>query len=94
MQIERVDQPRASQAGGVAIVIDVIRAFTVAAYAFAGGVHRMLLVRTVEEAHTLRSHIPHALLVGEVGGRLIPGFDFNNSSSLIAATNSGARLIM
>ena len=45
----------------------------------------MLLVRTVEEAHALRSHIPHALLVGEVGGRLIPGFDFNNSSSLIAA---------
>lgn len=64
-----------------------MRAFSVAAYAFAGGVQRMLLVRTVEEAHALRSHIPHALLVGEVDGRLIPGFDFNNSPSLIAATN-------
>jgi 2-phosphosulfolactate phosphatase len=94
MQIERVDQPRASQARGVVIVIDVIRAFTVAAYAFAGGAQCMLLVRTVEEAHTLRSHIPRALLVGEVGGRLIPGFDFNNSPSLIAATNVRGRTLI
>ncbi len=94
MQIERVDQPRASQARGVAIVIDVMRAFSVAAYAFASGVQRMLLVRTVEEAHTLRSHVPHALLVGEVDGRLIPGFDFNNSPSLIAATNVRGRTLI
>ena len=87
MQIERVDRVHASQARGVVIVIDVIRAFTVAAYAFAGGVQRMLLVRTVEEAHALHSLVPHALLVGEVEGRLIPGFDFNNSPALIAAAN-------
>jgi 2-phosphosulfolactate phosphatase len=87
MQIERVDRVHASQARGVVIVIDVIRAFTVAAYAFAGGVQRMLLVRTVEEAHALRSLVPHALLVGEVEGRLILGFDFNNSPALIAAAN-------
>ena len=37
MEILRVDRTTAGQARGVAIVIDVIRAFTVAGYAFAGG---------------------------------------------------------
>ena len=35
--IQRVDQTGAAQANGVVIVIDVIRAFTVAGYAFDGG---------------------------------------------------------
>lgn len=35
--LRRVDRTGAAQAYGVVIVIDVIRAFTVAGYAFAGG---------------------------------------------------------
>jgi 2-phosphosulfolactate phosphatase len=82
------------EARGVVIVIDVIRAFTVAAYAFAGGAARLWLVSAVDEAFALREREPRALLAGEVGGRLIPGFDFNNSPSLMAAADVHGRLLI
>lgn len=85
MEIVRVDRTTASQARGVAIVIDVIRAFSVAGYACAGGARMLWLVRTQEEALALRTREPTALLGGEIGGRLIPGFDFNNSPSQMAS---------
>src|SRR2546423_12086530 len=94
MEISRVTPLQAAQAHGAVIVIDVIRAFTVAAYAFAGGASRLWLVRTVEEAHALRAKNPRALLAGEIGGRLIDGFDFNNSPSLIAAADIRGRVII
>ena len=76
------------------IAIDVIRAFTVAAYAIAGGAQRLWLVRTTDEAFALRQREPQALLAGEIGGRLIPGFDLNNSPSLMASTNVQGRTII
>jgi 2-phosphosulfolactate phosphatase len=94
LEIRRVHLQEASIAQGVVIVIDVIRAFSVAAYAFSGGARRLWLVRTVEEAFVLREREPNALLAGEVGGRLIPGFDFNNSPSLIAAADVDGRLLI
>jgi 2-phosphosulfolactate phosphatase len=87
LDIRRVYRLEAAEARGVVIVIDVIRAFTVAAYACAGGARRLWLVRTTDEAFALRQQEPQALLAGEIGGRLIPGFDLNNSPSLMAATN-------
>lgn len=94
MHISRVDRAHASEAQGVVIAIDVIRAFTVAGYAFAGGARSMWLVKTIEEAQALRAHAPDALLGGEVRGRLIPGFDFNNSPTRVAASNiQGKQLI-
>lgn len=94
LHIRRVYRADAAQARGVVIVIDVIRAFTVAAYAFAGGARRLWLVRTTDEAFALRQREPHALLAGEIGGRLIPGFDLNNSPSLMAATDVRGRTII
>lgn len=94
MQVSRVTPLQAAQARGVVIVIDVIRAFTVAAYAFGGGASRLWLVRTVEEAQALRAKTPEALLAGEIGGRLIDGFDFNNSPSQIAAADIRGRVII
>lgn len=85
--IQRVSRAQAEQAEGIVVVIDVIRAFTVAAYAFAGGAECLWLVKTVEEALTLRERYPDALLAGEIGGRLIPGFDVNNSPYMMAQTN-------
>ena len=94
LQVQRITHLEAAQARGVVIVIDVIRAFTVAAYAFAGGLRRIWLVRTIEEAQGLREREPTALLAGEVGGRLIPSFDFNNSPSFIAAADVRGRLLI
>ena len=61
------------------VVIDVMRAFTTAAYAFAAGLSEIALVATVEEALSLPG-----FRMGEVGGRLVPGFDHNNSPSQLA----------
>ncbi len=94
MQIQRVEQPDAAQARGVVIVIDVIRAFSVAAYALAGGARSLWLVRSVEDALALRQREPEALLAGEVGGRLIPGFDFNNSPARMAKADVQGRLLI
>jgi len=94
MEIHRVSHSRALEARGVVIVIDVIRAFSVAAYAFAGGAQSLWLVRTVEEAQALRKREPDALLIGEVGGRLIEGFDFNNSPSQMAAADVRGRMLI
>jgi 2-phosphosulfolactate phosphatase len=66
-------------ARGSVVVIDVLRAFTTAAYAFAAGAREIVLVSTVEEALALRTRFPRAVLVGEVGGKPIEGFDHGNS---------------
>jgi len=94
IEIRRVNRLEAVDSRGVVIVIDVIRAFTVAAYAFARGADRLWLVRTVDEAFALWEREPQALLAGEMRGRLIPGFDFNNSPSLLAAADVDGRLLI
>lgn len=93
--VMRIHGSNAEAARGVVVVIDVLRAFTVSAYALAGGARELLLVRGVEEARTLRDGAhPDALLAGEVGGRLIPGFDLNNSPARMQSTDVRDRLII
>lgn len=92
--INRVYRGQEHQVEGIIIAIDVIRAFTVAAYAFAGGATDLWLVRTIPEATALRERDPDALLAGEVEGRLIPGFDLNNSPYTMSQANvRGKRII-
>ena len=67
------------EATGLVVVIDVIRAFTNAAYAFSRGAREIFPVSTVEEAMQLRANHPNALACGEVGGIPPEGFDFGNS---------------
>ena len=71
-------------AQGVVIVIDVLRAFSTAAYAFSRGAKEVLLVSTVDEALLLKSAIPHSKAMGEVGGLRPEGFDFGNSPTYIS----------
>ncbi len=94
LEIYRVGRYEAAEARGVIIVIDVIRAFSVAAYVLAGGAQALWLVRTVEEAFALRERNPEVLLIGEVGGRLIPGFDLNNSPALMIASDVRGRILI
>jgi len=82
--IKRTSVSNSGQAAGTVIVIDVLRAFTTAAYAFTAGTQEILLVSGVQEALDLQRQFPGYLLMGEVGGLPIPGFDFSNSPFAIS----------
>lgn len=85
---------QAADAFGAVVVVDVLRAFTTAAYAFAAGAERIWLVRSIDEALTMKSNRPRTLAMGEEQGRRVPGFDFSNSPAELAATDlSGYDLV-
>ena len=67
----------------------MLRAFTTAAYAFAAGIAEIELVATVEEAFAASG-----FRMGEVGGRLIPGFDHNNSPSQLVGRRLAGRAVL
>ena len=70
-------------ASDVVLIIDVLRAFSTAAYAFSRGAKEIHLVSTVEEALEMKSRIPNSKAMGEVGGLPPEGFDFGNSPTRI-----------
>lgn len=94
MKFHYTDLEDCHTAQGVVIVIDVLRAFSTAAYAFSRGAKEVLLVSTVDEALSLKSAIPHSKAMGEVGGLRPDGFDFGNSPTYIdQADLSGITMI-
>jgi 2-phosphosulfolactate phosphatase len=79
---------------GVVVAVDVLRAFTTAAYAFAAGATSIYLVSTVAEAIDLAGSIPGALTMGEEHGLKPQGFDFSNSPVTIAHANVNGRVLV
>lgn len=79
MKIAKFNRLECLEARGVAVVIDVIRAFTTTAYAFEAGIDKIFVVSTVEEAFNYRKKDHTHLLMGEVGGQKVEGFDYGNS---------------
>ena len=96
MQIDYATLESCGEPGGAVVVIDVLRSFTTAAYAFAAGACEILPVASPDEAPALAARTPGALTVGAIpGGWTIPGFDFGNSPAAIAAADlAGRRLIL
>jgi 2-phosphosulfolactate phosphatase len=87
---------RSSQVVGVSgavVVIDVIRAFSTAAYAFAAGAHEIFLVSTLDEALQLKSE-KNALAMGEIKGRRPEGFDLSNSPVMAAQHDLTGRTLV
>jgi 2-phosphosulfolactate phosphatase len=74
-------------ANGVVVVVDVLRAFSTAAYAFGAGAESITLVGEVKDALTLKAQTENALIMGEVHGIKPDGFDFGNSPTEIARQN-------
>jgi 2-phosphosulfolactate phosphatase len=70
-------------ATGIVLVIDVLRAFSTAAYAFSRGAKEICLVSGVDEALELKEQTPNSKVMGEVGGLPPEGFDFGNSPTRI-----------
>ena len=94
MQIETILLNEIEHVEDTVVVIDVLRAFTSAAYAFEAGAGSIQLVRSVEEALAIRQAQPGSLVMGEAGGLRPDGFDFGNSpNDFIGQDLSGRRLI-
>lgn len=83
MKFHRATLSNCADSTGTVVVIDVIRAFTTSAYAIASGAHQVFLVRSIEDAFNLKTRFPDSMMVGEVGGLPIPGFDFGNSPAQV-----------
>ena len=80
MRIERLSLVSgARRARGLAVIIDVFRAFTTAAYVMANGAERIIPVGSLEEAFELKRLNPDWVLMGERDGRRVGGFDYGNS---------------
>lgn len=81
-------------ATGVVVVIDVVRAFTNAAFAFSRGAKEIYPVSTVEEALKFKAEVPNSLACGEVGGIPPEGFDFGNSPTYTNTLDLNGRTLV
>lgn len=94
MRIRRTTLKDCEHETDTVIVIDVLRAFTTSAYAFSQGVFEIALASSVEDAFRLKEVFPGALILGEVDGYPVDGFDLGNSPSALNRYDlSGRRLI-
>lgn len=76
------------------MVIDVIRAFSTAAYALAAGAAGIYLVATVDEALAFKAAHPGSFAMGEDHGLRPAGFDLPNSPVQAAAADLDRRLVV
>src|SRR5205807_6516908 len=99
--------PAGALAGGLAVVIDVLRATTTIVHALAAGCTDVRPCAEVEEARALADGMRagRVLLGGERGGAPLPGFDLGNSpreytprackgNTLVLTTTNGTRALL
>ncbi|GAC1508762.1 MAG: 2-phosphosulfolactate phosphatase [Candidatus Dormibacteraceae bacterium] len=84
----------ARQARGIAVVIDVIRSFTVSAYALTGGARECRLVKTTDEARALAARIPGALISAEEDTLPIAGIPISNSPTQVSQADLRGRILV
>ncbi|MFQ3322977.1 MAG: 2-phosphosulfolactate phosphatase [Pseudomonadales bacterium] len=77
----------AQQAEGIAVIIDVFRAFSVACYCYYQGVHKVIPMGSLDDALLFEQANTRVLKIGERNGRKPPEFDFGNSPTEIMAGN-------
>lgn len=95
MQIEIIKSLKdADKATGLAVVIDVFRAFTTEAYLFANGARNIIPVLDLEEARTLKAEHPEYVLIGERKGIKPEGFDFGNSPTEVLEVDFSGKTII
>ena len=82
------------RATGAVVVVDVLLAFTTAAYAFSRGASSIVLTSTVEEALALKGRFAGALAMGEVGTLPVPEFDLSNSAAALLDRDLNDRRII
>jgi len=84
----------ARAARGIAVVIDVFRAFTVACQAIAQGAQRIIPFADAAAALALKDAHPEFFAIGERQARKIAGFDCNNSPSELERNAVAGRTVV
>ncbi|MDO4975669.1 MAG: 2-phosphosulfolactate phosphatase [Eubacteriales bacterium] len=95
----------AKKAKGLTVIIDVFRAFSLETYLFARGAKEIYAVGKEQTARLLKMHHQDFVLIGERGGKILPGFDYGNSpfqtkdgdfvgKSIIHTTSAGTQGII
>ncbi|WP_105969072.1 2-phosphosulfolactate phosphatase [Streptomyces geranii] len=76
----------------VAVVIDVMRAYTVAAWAFGQGAEKIVLAESLDAALALKARHPDWVALKD--GPPAPGFDAVNSPGLLRSVDLGGRTVV
>ena len=84
----------ARQATGIAVIIDVFRAFTVECYLTQNGANKLYAVGSKELAYAFRDKDPGCILIGEREGVKLPGFDHGNSPSEVENVNFSGKTVV
>ena len=95
MKIEIVEFVEgARNAKGIAVIIDVFRAFTVACYAIDAGAIKIIATSEISNAFLLKKQYKNSVLVGERDEKKIDGFDFGNSPTEIIKEDLSGKTVI
>lgn len=83
----------AKKAKGIAVIIDVFRAFTLEPYLFNRNASRVYAVGDKEIAYKKKEEDKSVILIGERHGITLPGFDYGNSPSKIDSVDFTGKII-
>ncbi|MEV6977163.1 2-phosphosulfolactate phosphatase [Kitasatospora sp. NPDC093806] len=92
MDTRFVGIPELTEVPSVAVVIDVMRAFTVAAWAFGQGAERIVLAESLDDARALKARHPDWLALKD--GPAAPGFELVNSPGLLRTADLRGRTVV
>lgn len=84
----------ARRAEGLAVIIDVFRAFSTECYMAERGAESIITVSTIETALRLKRENPDWILAGEEHGFRCPGFDFGNSPYYITQADLTGKTVV
>ncbi|NRQ34691.1 2-phosphosulfolactate phosphatase [Nonomuraea sp. NN258] len=84
--------PELAQTPSAAVVVDVMRAFTVAAWAFARGAEKIVLAESLDDVLALKARHPDWVALKD--GPPAAGFDAVNSPALLRSADLGGRTVV
>lgn len=84
----------AKQARGLAVIIDVFRAFSTVCYAVRNGAVEIIPIGEADLAYRLKEENPDYVLMGERRGQMLPGFEYGNSPAEIQTVDFSGKTII
>ncbi|MFD8638276.1 2-phosphosulfolactate phosphatase [Streptomyces sp. NPDC059533] len=84
--------PELAEAPSAAVVVDVMRAFTVAGWLFERGAEKIVLAESLDEVRELKARHPDWVALKD--GPPLPGFEMVNSPGLLRSADLGGRTVV